>query len=103
MSKKIEKIFDKCINLIEKGYSTEYCLERYSGYREELEEYFAVAKELGKMEEVKPDSRYIKSSLDKIYASSAEALQTVKTIWIISTIRKNMGSKMATTIKIQNS
>ncbi len=73
MSKKIEKIFNKCINLIEKGYSTEYCLERYSGYREELEEYFAVAKELGKMEEVKPDSKYIKSSLNKIYASSAEA------------------------------
>lgn len=73
MSKKIEKIFNKCINLIEKGYSIEYCLERYSGYREELEEYFDAAKELGKIREVKPDSEYMNASLKKIYASSVEA------------------------------
>ena len=32
-----------------------------------------MAKELGSLKEVKPDSKYIKSSLDKIYASSVEA------------------------------
>jgi len=32
-----------------------------------------------------------------------KALQAIKTIWIISTIRKNMGSKIEATIKVQNS
>ncbi len=72
MSKKLEKIFNKCISLIDKGYSVEYCLEKYSDCRKELEEYFATVKELGKLKGVKPDSKYISNSLNRIYASSTE-------------------------------
>jgi hypothetical protein len=70
MSKKLEKIFNKCISLIDKGYSIKYCLEKYSDCRKELEEYFAAVKELGKLKEVKPDSKYITNSLNKIYSST---------------------------------
>ena len=70
MSKKLEKIFNKCISLIDKGYSIKYCLEKYSDCRKELEEYFATVKELGKLKEVKPDSKYITNSLNKIYSST---------------------------------
>ena len=67
MKEKIEKIFNRCLVLIEKGYSTEYCLKKYSKYKSVLKEYFNTVKYLNNLKNIEPEAGDISKNLDKIY------------------------------------
>jgi hypothetical protein len=69
--KKIEKVFNRCLKLVEKGHSFQYCLEKYSNYRGELEEYFNIIDNLKKFEDIKPGIKNSANMLKNIYNSAA--------------------------------
>lgn len=70
-NKKIEKVFNRCLKLMEKGYSARYCLEKYSSYRGELEEYFNIIGNLKNIGDIKPEIKNSQNMLKKIYSSAA--------------------------------
>ena len=70
MNGKTEKIFNRCLKLISRGYSIQYCLKKYSRYKDTLEEYFETIKHLENLKNIKPKDVNIKSSLYKIYSSA---------------------------------
>jgi len=74
MKDKTEKIFNRCLGLIKKGYSIEYCLEKYSDYKSELQEYFNTIKYLNNLKNIEPEGLDITTRLDKIY-SAAENIE----------------------------
>ena len=72
-NRKIEKILNKCIILISRGYDIDYCLTKFKKYKKDLEEYFHI---IGKFKNsfpdcndpnCEPDSNFAASTLDKIY------------------------------------
>ncbi len=69
MNEKIEKIFNRCLKLISSGHSIQYCLKKYSRYKDMLEEYFETMKYLENLKNIKPKDTNIESNLDKIYKS----------------------------------
>jgi len=75
MNEKTEKIFDRCLKLISRGYSIQYCLKKYSRYKDILEEYFKTIKYLKNLKNIKPKDINIKSSLDKIYKSAKNSTE----------------------------
>ncbi len=70
MKENIEKIFNRCLKLIEKEYSIEYCLKKYSKYKTELQEYFNTMKYLNNLKNIEPEDMNISVSLDKIYSAA---------------------------------
>ena len=52
MKDKTQKIFNRCLKLIDRGYSVEYCLEKYNKYEPELKEYFSTIKYLNNLKNV---------------------------------------------------
>lgn len=79
MNHKIEKIFNRCLRLIERGCSIEYCLKKYSKYREPLEEYFNTIKLFKNLKNIKPEGMDIAGSLDRIYIASGKDKDKIKT------------------------
>lgn len=67
--KKIEKIFNRCLRLINKGYSVEYCLGKYNRYRGELEEYLNIISNLKNIKNIEPEGKNTRSILERIYSS----------------------------------
>ena len=41
-----DKVIKKFLNLLDKGYGLEYCLEKFSPYRKDLESYLKILKGL---------------------------------------------------------
>ena len=66
MDKKIEKIIYKCLMLMEKGYSLDYCINRFEDYRDEINEYFKTIKKIRGLEAIVPEKDYRKNSLAQI-------------------------------------
>lgn len=52
MDKKIQKVINKCHNLIKKGYSTDYCLNRYKDFQQEIKDYFAIKERISSLKKV---------------------------------------------------
>lgn len=75
-NKKIEKVFNRCLKLMERGYSARYCLEKYSSYRDELEEYFNIIVNLKNIGDTKPEIKNSQNMLEKIYNSAANPEET---------------------------
>jgi len=75
MKYKTEKIFDNCLKLISKGYSVQYCLKKYSRYKDILEEYFSTVKHLENLKNVKPEDINIAERLNKIYSSVKDSTE----------------------------
>jgi hypothetical protein len=80
MNEKTERIFNRCLKLISRGYSIQYCLKKYSRYKDTLEEYFETIKYLESLKNIKPKDINIKSSLDKIYKSVKNSTRLDKDI-----------------------
>jgi hypothetical protein len=80
MDVKTEKIFNRCLNLISRGYSIQYCLKKYSRYKDVLEEYFETIKYLKDLKNIRPEEINIKSSLNKIYKSVKDSTKQGKDI-----------------------
>jgi hypothetical protein len=80
MDGKTEKIFNRCLNLISRGYSIQYCFKKYSRYKDTLEEYFKTIKYLKDLKNIKPLETNIKSSLEKIYKSAKDRTKPDKYI-----------------------
>lgn len=80
MNEETERIFNRCLKLISRGYSIQYCLKKYSRYKDTLEEYFETIKYLESLKNIKPKDINIKSSLDKIYKSVKNSTRLDKAI-----------------------
>jgi hypothetical protein len=74
--RKIEKIFNKCIILMSKGYDIDYCLNKFKKYKDVLEEYIRIYGKLKNLANLESDKNFIKNTLDKIYKLSAEKCET---------------------------
>ncbi|MCL6087547.1 MAG: hypothetical protein M1475_03975, partial [Actinobacteria bacterium] len=70
--KKIEKILNKCMILISKGYNVDFCLNKFKKYKDILEEYLAIYGKLKKATNFELDKNFLEDTLDKIYAHSSE-------------------------------
>jgi hypothetical protein len=70
INKNIERVFNKCIILLCRGYSIQYCLAKFKKYKDLLEEYLVTIGKLKDLDKVKPGNDYIKNTLDKIYSLS---------------------------------
>ena len=66
MDKRTQKVMDKCHILINKGYSIDYCLDKFKDCRQEIKEYFAAAESLGTLKAVRPEKKFSENSLDLI-------------------------------------
>ena len=74
MNKKTQNIIDKCHTLIKKGYSIDYCINKFKGFRQEISDYFTTARHLDMLKEVLPKKEFRENSLDHII-SRAEKLE----------------------------
>jgi len=68
INKNLERIFNKCVILLSKGYSTDYCLSKFKKYRNILEDYLNTAGKLKDLEKVEPANDYIEKTLNRIYS-----------------------------------
>jgi len=66
MDKKTQKVIDKCHMLVVKGYSIEYCLQKFRDYEREIRDYFSIAQDLKKLSKIRPSKKFAKNSLDSI-------------------------------------
>jgi len=66
MDRKIQGIIDKCHKLLEKGYSLDECLERFSSFDSEIRDYFSIAEEIKKLKELSPSKEFTQNSLESI-------------------------------------
>ncbi|MDZ7837867.1 MAG: DUF5667 domain-containing protein [Actinomycetota bacterium] len=64
--KNIQNITDKCLSLMEKGYSLSYCLEKYSYCRDRLEPYLKTAMQIKGLKSLQPDENFKKSTLQHV-------------------------------------
>jgi hypothetical protein len=76
LDRKINKIFDKCIILLCKGYDIDYCLNKFKKYRDDLQENLRIYEKLKKLEDIELDKNFLENTLDKIYNLSAEKVDT---------------------------
>lgn len=67
MDKQIKKILEKCIILLEKGYSVRYCLSKYSKHRKILKDYLQNLEDLNKIIPLELEEDYLKDNLNRIY------------------------------------
>jgi hypothetical protein len=72
INKNLERVFNKCVILLGRGYSIQYCLSKFKKYQDVLEDYLTAVGKIKDLEKVKPGNDYIKSTLDKIYSLSEE-------------------------------
>ena len=70
MDKKIEKIINKCLVLLEKGYSLDECISRFEGSRDEIREYFKTVKNIKSLEAIMPEKDFQVNSLDHIISEA---------------------------------
>jgi hypothetical protein len=70
MDKKIEKIINKCLALLEKGYSLDECISRFEGSRDEIREYFKAVKNIKGLEVIMPEKDFQENSLDHIISEA---------------------------------
>jgi hypothetical protein len=76
MDKKIEKVIDKCLILLEKGYNLDECIRRFEGYHDEIIEYFKTIRSIKDLEVIIPEKDYRNKSLASIM-SEANRRKTV--------------------------
>jgi len=65
-----DKVIKKFLNLLDKGYGLEYCIEKFSPYRKDLESYLKILKGLENLGNIKNDEKLEDSILEKIYQSN---------------------------------
>lgn len=70
--KKIEKILNRCMILISKGYDIDFCLNKFKKYKDILEEYLTIYGKLKKVTNFELDKNFLENTLDKIYKHSSE-------------------------------
>ncbi|MFA5014410.1 MAG: DUF5667 domain-containing protein [Actinomycetota bacterium] len=64
------KVIKKFLNLLDKGYSFDYCLDRFSPYKNELEPYLNILKDLKNPGNIKNNKKLEDSILEKVYKSN---------------------------------
>ncbi|MFC2144911.1 DUF5667 domain-containing protein [Actinomycetota bacterium] len=70
MDKKIEKIINKCLVLMEKGHSLDECINRFEDYRDEITGYFKTINNVKSLEVLIPEEDYTKNSLTQIISEA---------------------------------
>ena len=82
-----DKVIKKFLNLLDKGYGLEYCLEKFSPYRKDLESYLKILKGLENLGSIKNDKKLEESILEKIYQSSNQSDKIPEANYNVSRIR----------------
>lgn len=92
MDKRTLKVIDKCHILIKKGYSINYCLERFKDYQQEIKDYFTTVESLHSLKMVRPGKHFSENSLDLIIsrAQRRERITRTKQGHSYSPVRKLM-------------
>jgi len=62
-----EKILNKFLSLLDKGYNINYCLGKFPGCEKELKPYLDLHLKLENLKTISPDSDYFTKGLDRIY------------------------------------
>jgi hypothetical protein len=75
--RKKEIIFNKCINLINKGYSFKYCEIKFAKYKSILEEYFPIIERIKKLRRNDLSNESLQNVLNKIY--NDKSIQDIQT------------------------
>jgi hypothetical protein len=70
--KKIEKILNKCMILLSKGYDIDFCLKKFKKYKDLIEDYLAVYGKIKKVTDFELDKNFLENALGKIYKHSPE-------------------------------
>ena len=65
-----EKILKKSLNLMDKGYSIEYCSKKFSAYKKEIVPFIDILRQIEQLKSIVPDKDFSKATLNKIYKSS---------------------------------
>ncbi|MBU4449807.1 MAG: hypothetical protein KKE35_00750 [Actinobacteria bacterium] len=82
-----DKVIKKFLNLLDKGYGLEYCLEKFSPYRKDLESYLKILKGLENLGSIKNDEKLEDSILEKIYQSNNQPGKIPENNYDVSRIR----------------
>jgi hypothetical protein len=79
MDRKTQRIIDKCHKLLEKGYSLDQCLERFSSFDREIRDYFSIAEDIKKLKKLSPSKEFTKNGLESIIyrAESLDASEKI--------------------------
>jgi hypothetical protein len=95
MDKKIEKIINKCLVLLEKGYSLDECISRFEDSRDEITEYFKTVKDIKDLEVIMPEKDFQENSLDHVIseAKKREMISLEKTEAAATLKRSRSGAK----------
>jgi len=94
INKNIERVFNKCIILIYKGYSIQYCLSKFKKHSDILEDYLVTVGKLKDLEKVKPGNDYIKNTLYKIYRLSEGEIENNTQEIYISENKNSINSRV---------
>jgi hypothetical protein len=62
-----EKLFNRCIKLINQGFSISYCRIKFAKHGSFIDEYLSVAEKIKNNYQIQLDDSYIKKSFNKIY------------------------------------
>lgn len=68
MDKRTQKIIEKCHKLINKGYSLNYCLDRFKKQKKQIKDYFATVEHISSLKNIMPGRVFIENSLRTIKA-----------------------------------
>ena len=90
--KQKEKILCKCIALISRGYSFEYCEAKFKRYGNVLEEYLPILIGLKKLRRDDPSDVFLKNTLHKIYNDSSSQDEYIENSYKIKTKTNSMHS-----------
>jgi len=92
MNKRTQKVIDKCHILIKKGYSIDYCLDRFKDSRQEIKDYFAIAESLNILRTVRPGKNFSENSLDLIIkrAKKRERIAGIRPTHSTTPIRRSI-------------
>ena len=82
-----DKVIKKFLNLLDKGYGFEYCLEKFSPSIKDLESYLKILKGLENLGSIKNDKKLEESILEKIYQSSNQSDKIPEANYNVSRIR----------------
>ncbi|MCL4416274.1 MAG: DUF5667 domain-containing protein [Actinobacteria bacterium] len=66
-----EKILGRCIELLRRGYSLEYCETKYKKYENVLKDYLPIIERVKKLKHEDLDDAFLKNTLNKIYNDSS--------------------------------
>lgn len=81
------RVIKKFLNLIDRGYSIDYCLEKFSPYKKELGPYSHILKNLKNLGNIKNNKKLEDSILEKIYKNSEQTDQIRESNYNVRRIR----------------